>query len=111
MYSIAQHAVANGYGKIENLRAQATALSRRVRIAVSPSSAWSPLFAEICLIFAMRPSRPLFKPCSRKYQAPAERVNCHSGDGIRDHRGLKVRGGRRLSSNTAFSCDLACGKI
>src|SRR5258708_12784311 len=42
MYSIAQHAVANGYGKIENLRAQPIALSRRVSTAGSPSPNSSP---------------------------------------------------------------------
>src|SRR5208282_2062841 len=42
MYSIAQQAVANGYGKIENLRAHPRALSSRVRTAVSPSNTSSP---------------------------------------------------------------------
>src|SRR5690348_5657116 len=41
MYSIAQHAVANGYGKMEYFRAQPIALSRRVRTTASPSSAAS----------------------------------------------------------------------
>src|SRR5262245_48309958 len=38
MNSMAQHAVANGYGKIEYLRAQPIALSRRVSTTVSPRS-------------------------------------------------------------------------
>src|SRR5262249_45736558 len=42
MYSIAQHAVAKGYGKIEYLRAQPMARSRRVRTTASPRSASSP---------------------------------------------------------------------
>src|SRR5260370_32154290 len=42
IYSIAQHAVANGYGKIENLRAHPIALSRRVSTAASPSRISSP---------------------------------------------------------------------
>src|SRR5438270_11691364 len=42
MYSIAQHAVANGYGKIEYLRAQPMARSSRVSTTASPSSASSP---------------------------------------------------------------------
>src|SRR5277367_3181620 len=55
MYSIAQHAVANGYGKIENLRAHPIALSRRVRTAVSPSRISSPPCASpsICLSSAI----------------------------------------------------------
>src|SRR5215470_4984760 len=43
MYSIAQHAVANGYGKSENLRAQPTALSTVVRMTLSSSNACSSL--------------------------------------------------------------------
>src|SRR4029453_6482335 len=43
MYSIAQHAVANGYGKSENLRAHATALSTVVSMTLSSSSACSSL--------------------------------------------------------------------
>src|SRR2546427_12314366 len=46
MYSIAQQAVANGYGKIEYLRAQPIALSRRVRTTASPRSASSPEVAR-----------------------------------------------------------------
>src|SRR5215470_9645117 len=42
MYSIAQHAVANGYGKIEYLRAQPIARSSRVSTTASPRSAASP---------------------------------------------------------------------
>src|SRR5262244_1701399 len=42
MYSIAQHAVANGYGKIEYLRAQPIALSSCVSTTASPRSASSP---------------------------------------------------------------------
>src|SRR5919198_94718 len=42
MYSIAQHAVAKGYGKIEYLRAQPIALSSRVSTTASPRSASSP---------------------------------------------------------------------
>src|SRR2546428_176389 len=42
MYSMAQHAVAKGYGKIEYLRAQPIALSSRVSTTASPSSACSP---------------------------------------------------------------------
>jgi hypothetical protein len=41
MYSMAQQAVANGYGKIEYLRAQPIALSRRVSTTASPRSASS----------------------------------------------------------------------
>src|SRR6266496_4001944 len=39
MYSMAQHAVAKGYGKIEYLRAQPIALSSRVSTTASPRSA------------------------------------------------------------------------
>src|SRR3989442_4411192 len=46
MYSIAQHAVAKGYGKIEYLRAQPIALSSRVSTTASPSSASSPEVAR-----------------------------------------------------------------
>src|SRR5690348_16024253 len=42
MYSMAQHAVAKGYGKIEYLRAQPIALSSCVSTTASPSSASSP---------------------------------------------------------------------
>src|ERR671936_567235 len=38
MYSIAQHAVAKGYGKIEYLRAQPIALSSRVSTTASPGA-------------------------------------------------------------------------
>jgi hypothetical protein len=41
MYSMAQHAVANGYGKIEYLRAHAIARSSRVTTIASPRSALS----------------------------------------------------------------------
>src|SRR5262245_63383907 len=41
MYSMAQHAVANGYGKIEYLRAHPIARSSRVTTTASPSSALS----------------------------------------------------------------------
>src|SRR5881296_1122229 len=46
MYSMAQHAVAKGYGKIEYLRAQPIALSSRVSTTASPSSACSPEVAR-----------------------------------------------------------------
>src|SRR5437870_11046449 len=46
MYSMAQHAVANGYGKIEYLRAQPIALSSRVSTTESPRSACSPEVAR-----------------------------------------------------------------
>ena len=42
MYSMAQQAVAKGYGKMEYFRAQPIALSSRVRTMASPSSADSP---------------------------------------------------------------------
>src|SRR6266849_335129 len=46
MYSIAQHAVAKGYGKIEYLRAQPIALSSCVSTTASPRSASSPEVAR-----------------------------------------------------------------
>src|SRR5438034_8670315 len=46
MYSMAQHAVAKGYGKIEYLRAQPIALSSRVSTTASPRSACSPEVAR-----------------------------------------------------------------
>src|SRR5438094_751676 len=46
MYSIAQHAVANGYGKIEYFRAQPMARSRRVTTTASAMSASSPVVAS-----------------------------------------------------------------
>src|SRR5438094_6481466 len=46
MYSIAQHAVAKGYGKIEYFRAHPIALSSRVSTTASPRSASSPEVAR-----------------------------------------------------------------
>src|SRR5438552_12092836 len=46
MYSIAQQAVANGYGKIEYFRAHPIALSSRVSTTASPRSASSPEVAR-----------------------------------------------------------------
>src|SRR6266545_8149103 len=62
MYSIAQHAVAKGYGKSEYLRAQPTALSRRVNTTVSersfscPKRDWELTIG--CSIACLRSSRP-----------------------------------------------------
>jgi hypothetical protein len=47
MYSIAQQAVANGYGNNEYFRAQPTALSNRVRTTVSARSLSWPNFAFV----------------------------------------------------------------
>src|SRR5437763_14083755 len=54
MYSMAQHAVAKGYGKIEYLRAQPIALSSRVSTTASPRSACSPDVASRGFGGAMR---------------------------------------------------------
>jgi len=46
MYSMAQHAVAKGYGKMEYFRAQPIARSSRVTTTASAMSASSPVVAR-----------------------------------------------------------------
>src|SRR5438309_1720804 len=81
MYSMAQHAVANGYGKIEYLRAQPIALSSRVSTMASPRSACSPEVASRGFGGAMRLATSTFvlsgdhRPVKARLQSAGTRAS------------------------------------
>src|SRR2546430_16036568 len=81
MYSMAQHAVAKGYGKIEYLRAQPIALSSRVSTMASPRSACSPEVASRAFGGAMRLATSTFvlsgdhRPVKARLQSAGTRAS------------------------------------